>query len=70
MTVGLYNTDRLRTTDILYISSLEYSVYVRVRRLYILPSLGEVLSELVERAKAQLPLQLGGVLLFGRQHLA
>ena len=43
--------------------------YVRVGRLDILPALGEVLLQLVERVQAQLPLQLGSVLLFGRQHL-
>ena len=43
--------------------------YVRIGRLDVLPALGDVLLQLVERVQAQLPLQLGSVLLFGREHL-
>lgn len=39
--------------------------YVRVGGLYILPALGEVLPEFVERTEAKFPLQLCGVSLFG-----
>lgn len=44
--------------------------YLRVGRLDILPALAEVLPQLGERTEAQLPLQLAGVPLLGRQDLA
>lgn len=43
--------------------------YVRVGGLDVLPALAEVLPELAKRTEAQLPLQLGGVSLFGGQDL-
>lgn len=44
--------------------------YLRVGGLDILPALAEVLPQLGERTEAQLPLQLAGVPLLGRQDLA
>lgn len=45
-------------------------LYLRIRSLDILPSLGEVLFELVEGAQPQLPLQIGRMSLFGQEHLS
>lgn len=44
--------------------------YLRIGGLDILPSLGEVLFELVEGAQPQLPLQIGRMSLFGQEHLS
>lgn len=57
------------TSGVFSVSAIRFNGYVRVGGLYVLPALVEFLTEFVERAEAEFPLQLGGVSLFGRQHL-
>ena len=57
------------TSGVFSVSAIRLNWYIRIGGLYFLPALVDFLTEFVERAEAELPLQLGGVSLFGWQNL-